>query len=703
MTLRQLIFAVVGTLSAFLVIVAGVSASDAWRNRSAATAVDRSNQITDVLLAATRDLIEERDLASILLQAPDMSDASTRAVLVKTRRAADSALLGALEQVRSSLAFAERDGLIAAIQDKHEKIAALRVEIDKELSRAGSGTASGAFFSVRARLEEEWVREMPELIVKSEALRVAAAREANEADAPTAGYSSLKHFSLTIGDYAGRERAILAYVISNDMAIPSVRVRQLSLYRGRVDVAWDALTEAAAAANVNPAVAAAIAAAAKQFGQKFGQTRDAIYRDAILSQDYSVDAATWISEATAAINSVYRVQDALIAANRSHAEELSASASRRLSLLVLILAGGFLTSLASFWILATRVTTPLNAMTEVMAGLADGELDLAIPAVERRDEIGRMASAMQVFKQNALDKSKLEAEQAAQDKRRQEAVRQAMDQLAGDFEANVKAIVKTVSSAALQMRSTAEFMSANADRTKQQSSVVSNASDEASANVQTAAAATEELSISINEINRQVMDSGQISTTAVEKAEAINTTVQGLAEAAQRIDQVVALISDIAGQTNLLALNATIEAARAGEAGKGFAVVASEVKSLANQTARATEDIASQIKEMQSATGDTVESIEGIRMVIGRIDETAARIAAAIEQQNASTQEIARNVQQAASGTEKVSGSIESVSEAAGETGDSAEQVLQAANGLTEQSERLSAEVDRFVASLRTA
>jgi methyl-accepting chemotaxis protein len=221
--------------------------------------------------------------------------------------------------------------------------------------------------------------------------------------------------------------------------------------------------------------------------------------------------------------------------------------------------------------------------------------------------------------------------------------------------------------------------------------------------VQTAAAATEELSISMNEINRQVMDSGQIATTAVEKAEAINTTVQGLAEAAQRIDQVVALISDIASQTNLLALNATIEAARAGEAGKGFAVVASEVKSLANQTARATEDIASQIKEMQSATGDTVESIEGIRMVIGRIDETAARIAAAIEQQNASTQEIARNVQQAASGTEKVSGSIESVSEAAGETGDSAEQVLQAANGLTEQSERLSAEVDRFIASLRTA
>jgi methyl-accepting chemotaxis protein len=701
MTLRQLIFAVVGTLSLFLVIVAGMSASDAWQNRWAAKAVDRSNQMTDRLLQATRHLIEERDLASIFLQAGDAFDTGATSTLIEARRLGDSALLGALEHLHGATAFAERDELTAAVRDKHKNIAALRIDIDRELSRSGDGAGSATFFAVRGRLEVKWFTEMTELIAKSEALRVAAARAANQADAPTAGYSSLKHFAVTIGDYAGRERAILAYIIANDLAIPSLRLKQLSLYRGRVDVAWDALTEAGAAANVAPEVANTIGAAARQFEQRFGKLRDAIYRDAVLSQDYSVDASTWVAEATAAIESLYRVQEALVAANQSHAEELSASAARRLTWLVAFLAGGFLTSAGSFWILATRVTTPLNAMTDVMGGLADGALHLEIPAVERRDEIGRMASAMQVFKQNALDKLQLEVEQAAQEQRRQEEIRQAMEGLARDFEASVKAIVKTVSSAALQMQSTAQSMSANAARTNQQSAIVSSASEEASANVETAATATEELSISIKEINRQVADSGRIATAAVEDAEAINTTVQGLAEAAERIGQVVALISDIAAQTNLLALNATIEAARAGEAGKGFAVVAGEVKSLANQTAKATEEIAAQVKDMQSATGDTVQSIDGIRRVIGRINETAASIATAIEEQDVSTQEIARNVQQAASGTQKVSGSIDSVREAAGETGASAEQVLHAAQGLSEQSALLSDEVDRFVAGLR--
>ncbi len=703
MTLRRLIFAVVGSLSLFLGIVASMTANDAWEQRSAAHAVSRSNQVTDELLVATRHLIEERDLASVFLQASGAFDGGAKSSLVENRRLADEALLEGLEHLRVSLPFPEVEELASAVQDKHRRIVELRAEIDKELSRAGEGAVGDAFFAVRARLEVDWFDEMTELITTSEALRVAAAREANQADAPTASYSSLKHFTITIGDYAGRERAILAYIIYNGMAIPSLRLKQLSLYRGRVDMAWDALREAALTKNVDPEVGAAIDEAARQFEQRFGETRDAIYRDAILSNEYSYATSKWLSEASAAIKSLYRVQEALVAANQRHAEALSASASRRLTQLVVILAVGLLVSAASFWIIATWVTTPLKAMTDVMDGLADGELHLEVPAVERRDEIGRMASAVQVFKKNALDKLGLEAERAAQEHERQEERRLTMEGLAREFEASVKAVARTVSSAALQMRSTAQSMSANAARTSEQSTAVSTASEEALINVQTAASATEELSISIKEINRQINDSGRIANTAVEDAEAINSTVQGLAEAAQRIGQVVGLISDIAAQTNLLALNATIEAARAGEAGKGFAVVAGEVKSLASQTAKATEEIARQIKDMQSATGDTVHSIEGIRTVIGRIDEMSSGIAAAMEEQDVSTQEIARNVQQAANGTQKVSVSIDSVRGAAGETGTSAEQVLKAAKELSEQSELLSAEVDKFVEGLRRA
>jgi methyl-accepting chemotaxis protein len=246
-------------------------------------------------------------------------------------------------------------------------------------------------------------------------------------------------------------------------------------------------------------------------------------------------------------------------------------------------------------------------------------------------------------------------------------------------------------------------MSATAEETERQSTAVAAASDQATANVQTVAAASEELSGSIAEIGRQVADSARIAGLAVEEANRTNGQVTALSEAAQKVGDVIRMINDIASQTNLLALNATIEAARAGEAGKGFAVVASEVKSLANQTARATEEIASQIEAIQAATTDTVEAIQRIGGTIGQISEISATIAAAVEQQGAATQEIARNVTEAATGTADVSSNIATVTRAAGETGAAASQVLSAAGELSQQGETLSAEVARFLQNIRAA
>ncbi len=287
----------------------------------------------------------------------------------------------------------------------------------------------------------------------------------------------------------------------------------------------------------------------------------------------------------------------------------------------------------------------------------------------------------------------------AERQKRQDATNEAIK----DFDETMKSLFQAISAASHQMAETANILTGTVEETGQRSAAVSAASEEASSNVQTVAAAAEELSSSIGEISRQVQESTGITNNAVEEVTHINGTVQSLAEAAQKIGDVVSLINDIASQTNLLALNATIEAARAGEAGKGFAVVASEVKSLANQTAKATEEIAAQISAMQSATGASVEAIKGIGTTINRVSEIATSIASAVEEQGSATQEIARNIQQAAAGTAEVSSNIAGVAEAANETSKTASEVQRASEELAKQADIMRAEVDKFFTRVKAA
>ncbi|WP_425450191.1 methyl-accepting chemotaxis protein [Virgifigura deserti] len=348
------------------------------------------------------------------------------------------------------------------------------------------------------------------------------------------------------------------------------------------------------------------------------------------------------------------------------------------------------------------IVKPIRRMTAAMGILAQGDTAVEIPARDRGDEIGQMAGAMQVFKDNAIEAARLAAqeaeEQAAKERR---AV--LLEELIGNFHASIGGVVATLSQAAAELETAATTMSSLAEETGRQSTAVAAAAEQTSANVQTVASAAEELSSSVVEVGRQVSKSTGIATQAVDEATRTNSDVKGLAEAAQKVGDVVKLINDIAEQTNLLALNATIEAARAGEAGKGFAVVASEVKSLANQTAQATEEIAGQIAAIQTATNGAVTAIGGIGATIGQIAEITTTIASAVEEQGAATQEIARNAQQAAVGTTDVSGTITGVNAAAGETGKAAGQVLAASGQLARQSETLRAEVDRFLEQVRAA
>jgi len=394
--------------------------------------------------------------------------------------------------------------------------------------------------------------------------------------------------------------------------------------------------------------------------------------------------------------------DYQVEAGNTETKNIEDTYSSARTLIITVLSVAALLCVAMGWLIVAGVSTPIRAMTGAMSRLAQHDLTTEINGVGRKDEVGQMAAAVQVFKTSMIETDRLKAEQ--EEAQRVAAKRSALvDQLTRDFDVKVQSVVQTVASQATQMQSSAQSMSATAEETTKQASAVAAASEQSAANVQTVASATEELSSSIAEISRQVSHSSQIAATAVSEAGKANDMVQGLLGASQKIGEVIALINDIADQTNLLALNATIEAARAGEAGKGFAVVAAEVKNLATQTSKATEEIGAQITGVQGATQDAVKAIASIGKTISEIDQIAATIAAAVEEQGAATQEIARNVEEAAKGTQEVSSNIGGVTEAANGTGAAANQVLTASRSLSTQSDELRAVVQTFLTQVKAA
>ena len=375
--------------------------------------------------------------------------------------------------------------------------------------------------------------------------------------------------------------------------------------------------------------------------------------------------------------------------------------------LLLWMAGGALVAVLLV-ILAIRaifgrvITRRLTAMTSAMQGLAEGDHMVQIPAQAGTDEIAEMAGAVEVFKRNAVETERLQAEQNAEQARKLQR-QAAIEQHIASFEQVVRNTLDQLTSAASEMRTASQGMSATSDKTTARATAVAGVVEEVSGNMQTVASAAEELLSSVSEIGRQVDHSSKIAGQAVEEAGRTNATVQALSQAAQKIGDVVKLIASIAEQTNLLALNATIESARAGEAGKGFAVVAAEVKTLANQTAKATDEIGAQVTSMQHATGDAVNAIGSITGTITTISEIAEAIAASVEQQGTATREITRNVQEAANGANAVSSNITGVNEAAHETGAVSGEVLASAENLGRQAAALRADVDKFLGNIRAA
>ena len=412
-----------------------------------------------------------------------------------------------------------------------------------------------------------------------------------------------------------------------------------------------------------------------------------------------------MTKSAAAINKGSGAMKSDLLADQKRLEAKSDATIGETERLILILAaGGFLLGCVWAFFLGKGISRPMTAMCNAMRKLAAGNFEVVLPGLGRKDELGEMASAVEEFKVQAIARAERDAAtQEAQNKAASAVRRAELIRFADEFETAVGAIVANVSSSAVQLEAAAGTLTRTAETTQSLSSQVAGASEEASTNMQSVASATEELSASVNEIGRRVEESSQIAEAAVRQAEQTDGRIGKLSRAAQEIGDVVKLITAIAEQTNLLALNATIEAARAGDAGRGFAVVASEVKSLASQTAKATDEISNHISGMQGATQESVAAIKEIGGTIGRISDIASTIASAVEQQSSATQEIARSVQNVAQGTQEAAANVMHVNRGATETGSASEEVLNSARTLSSESTRLREELDRFMANIRAA
>jgi methyl-accepting chemotaxis protein len=444
-------------------------------------------------------------------------------------------------------------------------------------------------------------------------------------------------------------------------------------------------------------------------GLKEAKTQFAGYRQALTKLVENAktveDLVTEMSGSAGAIGQGSGAMKADLVSEQQRLEAESNSLIGETEHLILVLAlGGTLLGIVLAMLLGRGISKPMIAMCRAMRELAAGHFDVVLPGLGRKDELGEMAGAVEEFKMQAVAKAERDA--AAQDAQNREAGaarRAELIRFADDFESAVGSIVSNVSASAVHLEQAAGTLTRTAETTEGLSSQVAGVSEVASTNIQSVASATEELSVSVDAIGKQVRESNRIAEAAVQQAQQTDMRIGKLSRAAQEIGDVVKLITAIAEQTNLLALNATIEAARAGEAGRGFAVVASEVKSLASQTAKATEDISNHIAGMQDATEESVAAIKEIGATIGQISSIATSISTAVEQQGAATQEIARNVQSVAQGTREAADNIVQVNRGATETGTASEEVLSSAKALSSESTRLRAELDRFMQNIRAA
>ncbi|QPF84188.1 methyl-accepting chemotaxis protein [Bradyrhizobium genosp. L] len=693
LTVSTLLKTVILVTSFCVVVAISLNAWDSWGRLQVAGRISVIADASANLFKAMHNLRTDRSTTTRLLGSDAAVDPEIEKYLRNIRDTEMPAMANALV-VLNSFEFAQQKTLVPELDRLFKTATTLQSEFWDAMSKPKA--------SRRPALVKDYTDTVNALLDAMEKLSGVLAADVNHKDATIDQLLAIKQIAWLLRNTAGEASLIVSTALNKGSVTPEIRT-SYTKFAGGIDAAWSALELTTAGMQLPPALASAMTAnKTAYFEPQYLALRDRLLNAVASGEKPELTANQWTPLTVGRLAAAVGVAEAALDAAKAHAASQHGSALESLTMQLALLAVAIGVAIGAQLLVGRRVIRPLHRMRDAMLQVASGDLAVDTGYAARGDEIGALAGALETFKQQAAEKVRIEA-QEREHNAGATARQRAIEGHVGEFEGLVRQTLDRLGDASGQMRTTSNGLSTVSRQTNERVQVAEKASGEASMSVEAVAAAAEELSASINDISQQAAHAAGIASRAVNQARETDGTVQGLAKSAGRIGEVVGLINSIAAQTNLLALNATIEAARAGDAGRGFAVVASEVKSLASQTAKATEEISEQIADIQKVAGDAIDAIKGIGSIIGEVNEVATAIAAAVQEQGAATQEITRSTQYAAQGTKNVSENITGVKLDADASATAADEVKHASETLETQSQQLGHQVTAFLGKIRAA
>jgi methyl-accepting chemotaxis protein len=693
LTVSALLKTVILTTAFCVVLGFSLNAWDSWGRLQVTSRISVIAAASANLFKAMHNLRTDQSTTFRLLNSDQPMAGDIEKYLRNLRDAQMPAMANALTLL-PSIEFAQQNALVPELDRLFKQLTVLQQEFWNDIVKPKA--------SRRPTLAKDYFDTTAALLVTLDKLSSALSAAVNHQDAAIDQLLAIKQNAWLLRNTAGDASLLVSKGLAAGSMAPELRI-PYAKFVGGSDIAFTALQMAASGMQLPPALSAAIdATKTAYFDPEYLAMRDRLLTALIAGEKPELTANQWSPITVGRMGSAVTVAERALDAAKDYALSQHSAAQRALVLQLTLLASALALTFGAMMAVSRRVIKPLHNIRDAMLKVAAGDLTVDTGYTARRDEIGALAGALETFKQQAEDKARIE-QQERERNAGAETRQKAIEGYVGEFETVVRQTLQQLGDASGRMRTTSSGLSAVSRKTNERVQVAEKASGEASMSVESVASASEELSASINDISQQAAHAAGIASRAVSQARETDGTVQGLAKSAGRIGEVVGLINTIAAQTNLLALNATIEAARAGEAGRGFAVVASEVKSLASQTAKATDEISEQIADIQKVANEAIDAIKGIGSIIGQVNEVATAIAAAVQEQGAATQEITRSTQYAAQGTKNVADNITGVKTDADAAAAAAEDVKSASETLETQSQQLGNQVTQFLGKIRAA